>query len=275
MNSTLNKIKRRIEKGWDIHTRDEYALRDACKKGNLPLVQLLVEHFADIHALDNAPLKMACANNHIVIAHFLLERGANPRGMAWRACGKKNFELAKLFVAFGDPMLSQALDITCSFRKGNLEMAKFLLERGAMFRSDPVNLHNAISNSNLELVKLVLAVGGVVPTPCALALAIKQCKDENTERFEIVRLLFENLDIPCRNSCCTQYVVKFLADCGIHDVCKSQSVEDVSWWLSSTYVQKVMKFFIEQRGNEWIQRVSAVELCNASTISEIGFWNMM
>lgn len=274
MNSTLNKIKRRIEKGWDIHARDEYALRDACKNGNLPLVQLLVdEHSADIHVLDNAPLKMACENNHDAIVHFLLERGANPRGMALRACGKKNFELAKLFVAFGDPLLSQALDITCRFTKGNLEMVKFLLERGAMF-SVP-NLHNAISN-NRELVKLILAVGGVVPTPCALALAIKQCKDENTKRFEIVRLLVENLDIPCHNSCdeCTQKVVGFLAECGIHDVCKSQSVEDVSWWLSSTYVQKVMKFFIEQRGNEWIQRVGAVELCNASTISEIGFWNM-
>ena len=64
----LELVKKMIEQGADIHTRDEYALRWASNYGHLPVVKFLVENSSYIHIDDstNAMWKMASKHPNIV-----------------------------------------------------------------------------------------------------------------------------------------------------------------------------------------------------------------
>lgn len=61
-----------IEHGADIHAKNDEALRDVAKKGNLNIFKYLIEHGANIHAFYNAPLRMAKMNKHTDVVNYLL-----------------------------------------------------------------------------------------------------------------------------------------------------------------------------------------------------------
>lgn len=49
-NDDLETVKKLIENGYDIHTYNDFILRDSAEYGYLNVVQYLVEHGANIHA---------------------------------------------------------------------------------------------------------------------------------------------------------------------------------------------------------------------------------
>jgi hypothetical protein len=56
----------------DIHTEDDYALRDASYKGHKFVLQILIDAKADIHAEDDLALEHAIENGHTDIVLMLI-----------------------------------------------------------------------------------------------------------------------------------------------------------------------------------------------------------
>lgn len=55
-------------------------LHEAVEKGNIPLVELLIDLGADVHAVTESfvtPLHIACGFDYIAIAQILIEKGAS------------------------------------------------------------------------------------------------------------------------------------------------------------------------------------------------------
>ena len=65
-----------LEKGANIHTFDDLALRWASENGHMETVKLLLENGADIHSNDDEALKWASENGHMKTVRLLLENGA-------------------------------------------------------------------------------------------------------------------------------------------------------------------------------------------------------
>ena len=70
-------VKYLIEKGVNIHAKDDFALIAAAQKGHFEVVKYLVEHGADIHAEDDEALRNATINGHLKVVKYLIEKGAN------------------------------------------------------------------------------------------------------------------------------------------------------------------------------------------------------
>jgi len=67
-----------VEKGADIHAKDDCSLRFASLNGYLQIVKYLVEEGgADIHAGDNFSLIYASGHGHLPVVKYLIEKGAN------------------------------------------------------------------------------------------------------------------------------------------------------------------------------------------------------
>jgi ankyrin repeat protein len=78
----LNKVKQLVEQGANIHARDDLALRLAAEYGHLEVVKFLVEQGANIHARDNYAendyaLRRAAGNGQLDVVKYLVEKGAN------------------------------------------------------------------------------------------------------------------------------------------------------------------------------------------------------
>jgi ankyrin repeat protein len=84
------------------------ALRTACSRGHLPVVQYLVENNMDVNILSDSPIVMACHHGHLEIVKYLLSHGADLHG--------------------NDDQL--AITASCS---GHLDIVQFLIESGVDF----------------------------------------------------------------------------------------------------------------------------------------------
>ena len=70
----LELVKYAVDRGSNIHTSNEEALRWASLKGHLEIVKYLVEQGADIHAESNAALKFAKRHRHDQVVKYLRSR---------------------------------------------------------------------------------------------------------------------------------------------------------------------------------------------------------
>ena len=66
-----------VNKGINIHTDIDYALRLASKKGHLNIVDLLVRIGADINANNDEAVELASAKGHLDVLQYLINNGAN------------------------------------------------------------------------------------------------------------------------------------------------------------------------------------------------------
>ena len=67
-----------LDRGADIHARDDAPLRLASENGHTSTVQiLLLDHGANIHAWDDRSLRLASDNGHTATVALLLDRGAD------------------------------------------------------------------------------------------------------------------------------------------------------------------------------------------------------
>ncbi len=65
------------EYGVDPNFEDSYAIRAACRTGNLKLVEYLADKGVDINSKDGMPLKFASENGHLDLVTWLIEHGAD------------------------------------------------------------------------------------------------------------------------------------------------------------------------------------------------------
>jgi ankyrin repeat protein len=67
----LDLVKYLIDKGADINTNDNQALRWTSRCGHLELVKYLVSKGANIHAIDNLDIKWASQEGHLDVVRYL------------------------------------------------------------------------------------------------------------------------------------------------------------------------------------------------------------
>lgn len=98
-------VQQGVEEGADITKNDNFLLKWATEKGNLPLVKLLLDKGADIHTEDDRPLRNAVYLGFIDITKYLIEKGANinaDRGYLVSLPVQKNdYEITELLLKSG------------------------------------------------------------------------------------------------------------------------------------------------------------------------------
>ncbi|MEK0338213.1 MAG: ankyrin repeat domain-containing protein, partial [Nitrosopumilus sp.] len=70
-------VKRAIERGVDIHARDDSALQVASLYGHYAVVALLLENGADVHAHHDLSLRIASLYGRYGVVEILLDNGAD------------------------------------------------------------------------------------------------------------------------------------------------------------------------------------------------------
>lgn len=95
-----------LEKGVNIHAKDDCALIFATENGYLEMIKFLADRGANIHTKDDYPLRIAAKKDYLDIVKYLVEKGANVNG---------EYESA----------------IILAVEKGNLEIVKYLVKKGA------------------------------------------------------------------------------------------------------------------------------------------------
>ena len=102
----LEVVKYLVNKGGDIHTYGDYALRFSSSYGHLEVVKFLVSQGADIHAVEDCALRWSARTGHLEVVKFLVSQGANIHA-------KEDYALR------------------WSSENGHLEIVNFLVSQGA------------------------------------------------------------------------------------------------------------------------------------------------
>ena len=150
-------MKFAIEKGADIHTEEDLALKHAAWQGHLDAVRYLVENGADIHDNEDEPLRQAAEYGHLDVVKYLVEHGADIHAeddFALRYASLHGYlDLVKYLVENGVDA-SNIFAIKYASSSGHLDVVKYLIENGA----DPheqydAPLRLAIEGNHTEVVK--------------------------------------------------------------------------------------------------------------------------
>jgi ankyrin repeat protein len=76
-NGHFEVVKYLVEKGADIHAKDDQPLQYACVFGHFKIAKYLVEKGAHIHAGNDYGFRRACHHGHFQVSRFLIEKGCN------------------------------------------------------------------------------------------------------------------------------------------------------------------------------------------------------
>jgi ankyrin repeat protein len=181
--NSSKEIKRLVEKGANVNKPGDYGetvLFDVANRGDLDLVQFLLQHGADINHKSRAnETALFKARRHPEIFKFLVENGCDTTcitrydkvDIMYMLCTFENVELATY-------LLDKGLDIHRTFeyntsyldvaaKSSNLETVKLLLSRGAVVsRTDDwgnTPLHKSLFEAiNIDVVKFLIANGADV-----------------------------------------------------------------------------------------------------------------
>ncbi len=152
----------------------ETVLYIACSKGNLEIVQLLLENGADINRQEVSsitPFVSACFYGHAHVVQYLIdydksvlspEYGYSFGNALMAACDGANLETVKILLGYNfDINLINnygytPLSLACS--ENNFELAKLLIEHGAIVNTkyDPNPLLLTCSKGHLDMVKFLV-----------------------------------------------------------------------------------------------------------------------
>lgn len=134
-NGNLDKVKKYINLGANVHGDDDLAVQIACLYGKLNIVQYLVSIGANICASNDCALRWASESGHINVVQYLVNIGANIR---------TNFDYAVRYAS----------------RTGHLNIVQFLVESGADFRAyDNEAVRWASECGHSDVVQYLLVVG--------------------------------------------------------------------------------------------------------------------
>jgi ankyrin repeat protein len=128
-------------------------LHEACKEGNLELVNLMI----DLGGHDwNWGLMGACRGGHLELANLMIEHGANDRNWGLMgACRGGHLEIVNLMIEHGANDWNWGLQSACY--GGHLELANLLIEHGATDWN--MGLVGACKGGHLDIVNLMLDRG--------------------------------------------------------------------------------------------------------------------
>lgn len=138
-NGYLDSVKWLLErKGVDIHTGNDYAVRQAAENGHHEVVQYLIERGANVHANDDEALLQAIENDHIEVVQLLVEHGANIQA--------KNSDNEDAL------QLAAKLDLS--------EILDYLLQNGADVHAyDDRALHLAANYCSFDAIRILIKFG--------------------------------------------------------------------------------------------------------------------
>lgn len=135
-NDRVENVKRLIEKN-DFDTQEiSIALHQAIKKGNIEIVQILIDNQADLDFKfnKNTPFHLACSisNNSLEIATALIDAGCNTKDLVYIAASAGNFEVFKMLFERGFSIdkidATGATTLHYATFYGNPKMLCFILE---------------------------------------------------------------------------------------------------------------------------------------------------
>jgi hypothetical protein len=155
------------EIGVDLHSYDDYALRNAATNGHLEVVKYLVEHGANIHADNDYALRNAATNGHLEVVQYLVEHGANIHArydyaLRWSA-QNGHLEVVKYLVEHGVNIHTENdYALRWSAATGHLEVVKYIVEHGADIHVDnDYALISAAHNGHTEVVDYLKGLSNV------------------------------------------------------------------------------------------------------------------
>jgi ankyrin repeat protein len=166
-NGNLEIVKLLLDNGADVNAKklfDSEALINASEKGNLEIVKLLLGKGANIHAENDYALRLASENGYLEIVKLLIEKGARVNAVNDEAlinASRRGYtEIVKLLLknkAYVNARNGYALDIASY--NGHLEVVRLLLENGAhiYYYGDPLN--NAVQKNYPQIVQLLIDYG--------------------------------------------------------------------------------------------------------------------
>lgn len=138
LNGKLHLVMIALEKGADIHYKDDLAVGWASKGGHLEIVKYLVEKGAGIYSKNCMSIEHASGNGHLEVAKYLVEKGAIISNWAVRwASENGHLEVVKFFTENGaDIHAGYECALTSACSNGQLEVVKYLVEKGANIHVD-------------------------------------------------------------------------------------------------------------------------------------------
>ncbi len=164
LNHDLDKVKKLVADGVNIHYDNDLAFRVAASSGDLPITKYLVDNGANVHVLDDLVLVYVAGNGNIELLKYLIDQGMNVRARddeALRSAAKRgNVEIVDLLVKRGaDP--NRALAPAAAYDR--LGIVKYILDAGAdIHYYDDLALYSAATEGNYEMVKYLVSRGATV-----------------------------------------------------------------------------------------------------------------
>ena len=145
----------------DIADEDMTALREACIKGDIAKVQVGLAGGADINSVNSrgvSPLAEACGKGHINIVRLLIEKGAKikKKCIEYASC-RGQLEIIKLLHEVKPILVKKGYGLYGASALGHTEVVRFLIVLGGA--PEHYALKVACSLGYLEIVKLLIAAG--------------------------------------------------------------------------------------------------------------------
>jgi ankyrin repeat protein len=179
-------INKQIE--FNIHMKDDYALRKACQYGHIEIVKLLLsspnlkEH-SNIHANSDEALKLACENGHIEVAKFLLT--------------------SPLIKQHSDSRKDNDVCLRKACINGHLEIIKLLCSFSPHFSQCHIaNIHEKVflelcENNNIEMIKYIYN-NAIVINNAQNHLTVHTASSEKLKMYNHTAI--EGLTLACENN---------------------------------------------------------------------------
>jgi ankyrin repeat protein len=224
----LDYAKILLEKGIDIHTNYDKAIKIASEIGNIEIVKFLIDNGADIQTDHNYALRFSCYNEHLEIVKILIKNGANIycnriQGWIW-SCTKGIDIIIQLLIDNG------------------IDICKNI---------DAVFNFSHINSSKINIIKYLKSIGIEIKYDIN-KLFIECCR---RGELEFVEYLIENMDniifdIQSALINAINYgrykIVNFLISKGAN-ICSKKN--DALIWASSYRNYKIAKILIENGSN--------------------------
>lgn len=159
-NGELEKVKELVAQGANIHSNNEYSLREAASNGHIDVVKFLVEYGANVQAEDNYSLQWAAREGHLEVVKYLVSQGADPSARNYQAITSaayfKHFDILKFLFDWSSDYKFKEKTLIYVCKNGNLELVKYIHSLGI---KNEVALAHAADNGHLNVVKYLISNG--------------------------------------------------------------------------------------------------------------------